>query len=56
VAAAFAEETMIEYSYAELGASPLGSAIEVKGGFIDVPSRPGLGCDPDPEVLRKYGN
>jgi L-alanine-DL-glutamate epimerase-like enolase superfamily enzyme len=55
IAAAFAEETMIEYSYADLGANPLGDAIEVKDGYIKVPQGPGLGRDPDPEVLAKYG-
>ena len=47
-------ETMIEYSYADLGASPLGAAIEVHNGRINVPNGPGLGCDPDPDVVDKY--
>ncbi len=55
IAAAFAEETMIEYSFADLGANPLGDAIEVRDGYIKVPQGPGLGRDPDPEVLEKYG-
>jgi len=56
IAAAMSQETMIEYSFAELGANPLGSAIEVKDGFIKVPQGPGLGRDPDPEVIAKYGS
>jgi D-galactarolactone cycloisomerase len=54
IAAAFAEETMIEYSFADLGANPLGDAIEVKDGYIKVPQGPGLGRDPDPDVIAKY--
>ena len=47
-------ETMIEYSYCDLGANPLGDAIRVAGGEIAVPSAPGLGRDPDPDVLARY--
>jgi L-alanine-DL-glutamate epimerase-like enolase superfamily enzyme len=54
IAAAFAEETMIEYSFADLGANPLGDAIAVDDGTIKVPQGPGLGRDPDPEVIAKY--
>lgn len=54
IAATFAEETMIEYSFADLGANPLGDAIEVSNGYIPVPQGPGLGRDPDPAVLARY--
>lgn len=56
IAAAFAQETMIEYSWADLGANPLGEAIEVKDGYIAVPTAPGLGRDPDPAILMQYGS
>jgi L-alanine-DL-glutamate epimerase-like enolase superfamily enzyme len=52
--ASMAKETMLEYSYAELGANPLGSAIEVREGRIQVPRGPGLGHDPDADVIRRY--
>ena len=52
--ASIATETMLEYSYAELGANPLGSAIEIENGRIQVPSGPGLGRDPDPDVVSRY--
>ena len=45
---------MIEYSFADLGANPLGDAIEVKNSFIAVPSGPGLRRDPDPEIIKRY--
>ena len=54
IAAALAHAPMIEYSFADLGANPLGDAIEVKNGFIAVPSAPGLGRDPDPEIIKRY--
>jgi D-galactarolactone cycloisomerase len=54
IAAAMAAETMIEYSFAELGANPLGEAIVTKGGAIAVPTAPGLGRDPDPEIVARY--
>jgi L-alanine-DL-glutamate epimerase-like enolase superfamily enzyme len=54
IAAALEAESMIEYSYCDLGASPLGDAIRVVNGEIAVPGGPGLGRDPDPEVLARY--
>jgi hypothetical protein len=45
---------MIEVSFAELGASPMGDAVAVHDGSIAVPRGPGLGCDPDPRVLERY--
>jgi L-alanine-DL-glutamate epimerase-like enolase superfamily enzyme len=54
IASTFAKETMIEYSFADLGASPLGDAIAVRNGRIAVPQSPGLGRDPDPEVIARY--
>ena len=26
----------------------------VKDGYIEVPKKPGLGIDPDPEIVKKY--
>ena len=54
IAASLAHTPMIEYSFADLGANPLGDAIEVKDGYIAVPTGPGLGRDPDPEIIKRY--
>lgn len=54
MAAAFEHETMIEVSFVELGASPLGESVQPQGGMIAVPQGPGLGCDPDSKVLAQY--
>jgi D-galactarolactone cycloisomerase len=54
MAATFERETMIEYSFVELGASPLGDAIAVVDGCVKVPTGPGLGRDPDAEMIARY--
>lgn len=54
MAASFEHETMIEYSFVELGASPLGDAIAVRDGRVTVPTAPGLGRDPDPDIIARY--
>ena len=54
IAAAMEAATMIEYSFAELGANPLGEAIATRDGYIAVPTGPGLGRDPDPQVIARY--
>lgn len=47
-------DTMIEWRYFDLEAQLYGGAIAPKRGRIPVPQRPGLGLDPDPEVIRTY--
>ncbi len=54
IAATFEHDTMIEVSFVELGASPLGDAVAVSHGMIAVPQGPGLGRDPDLHVVAKY--
>lgn len=54
MAAAFEHDTMIEYSFVELGANPLGDAIAVRDGRIAVPTAPGLGCDPAADIVARY--
>jgi L-alanine-DL-glutamate epimerase-like enolase superfamily enzyme len=54
LAAILQPETMIEYSFADLGANPLGDCILMRQGRIDIPSGPGLGCDPDLDILHEF--
>ncbi|MFN0305049.1 MAG: mandelate racemase/muconate lactonizing enzyme family protein [Burkholderiales bacterium] len=54
IAAAMEAETMIEYSFADLGGNPLGDAISVRDGRVAVPTGPGLGRDPDPGIIERY--
>jgi L-alanine-DL-glutamate epimerase-like enolase superfamily enzyme len=53
VSAAQAGEVWIERFYCDFNETPLGEAIDPKNGRIAVPQGPGLGVDPDPEVLRR---
>lgn len=53
-AATFGHDTMIEVSFVELGASPMGDTVTVNNGLIAVPGGAGLGRDPDPMVLAQY--
>ena len=50
----FAAETMVEYSFTDLGANPLDDAIAVRDGCINVPQGPGLGRDPDMAIVERY--
>jgi D-galactarolactone cycloisomerase len=53
VCAAQAQEVWIERFYCDFDATPLGDVINPKKGRIAVPQGPGLGLDPDPEVLKR---
>ena len=46
---------MIERYHMDLEASLYGDLILPKGGNFSVPTGPGLGCDPDPGVIKTYG-
>jgi L-alanine-DL-glutamate epimerase-like enolase superfamily enzyme len=44
----------IERVYIELEASPFGSMIDVRSGLMSVPDGPGLGIEPDRELIKRY--
>lgn len=45
----------VEFLYYESIAGPLyGDTLRPQGGFLHLPHTPGLGCDPDPEVLSAF--
>jgi len=44
----------IERVFIQLEASPFGSMIDVRGGTMRVPDGPGLGIEPDRELLKRY--
>ena len=52
--AALAEEARFEYFYLWPDAGLYGNLLAPTGGDIAVPQSPGLGADPDPDVLRRY--
>lgn len=47
-------DSMIEWRWFDLEAAIYGDALSPKGGRISVPQGPGLGLDPDPDVIRSY--
>jgi L-alanine-DL-glutamate epimerase-like enolase superfamily enzyme len=47
-------DSMIEWRWFDLEATIYGDALSTKGGRISVPEGPGLGLDPDPDVIRAY--
>lgn len=45
---------IIERFYCDIPVEPCGEATRVKNGFMQVPDTPGLGFEPDQELLKKY--
>jgi L-alanine-DL-glutamate epimerase-like enolase superfamily enzyme len=54
LAAALAPTTPFERLFLNLEASPYHDLIDAKGGRVAVPDAPGLGRDPDLDILRRY--
>lgn len=54
LAAAFAPEVAFELFFGDLEASPYHDAVRAHDGRIAVPAGPGLGVDPDLQVLERY--
>jgi L-alanine-DL-glutamate epimerase-like enolase superfamily enzyme len=47
-------DSMVEWRWFDLEATIYGEALRLKGGRISVPRGPGLGIDPDPDVIGAY--
>ena len=54
IAAALVEAPMIEVLWLEMEANPFDPWVRPRDGHLAVPDAPGLGCDPDPEMLARY--
>lgn len=52
--AALVPEMPFERLFVDLEASPYGDLVVAKGGQVAVPQGPGLGCDPDRDILARY--
>jgi len=50
------EDTRLERLFLDLEATLFPGFTDPVNGRIPVPERPGLGCDPDPAVLARYGD
>lgn len=56
IAAAMVERPLIEVLWLEMEANPFVPFTRVEDGTVPVPTGAGLGCDPDPAVLARYGS
>jgi L-alanine-DL-glutamate epimerase-like enolase superfamily enzyme len=54
LAAAFARNAPFELFFGDLEASPYHDAVRARDGALSVPDGPGLGLEPDAEVLDRY--
>ena len=54
VAAAMKDECRLELFYLDLEAQPMGELAKLEGTDFVLPPGPGLGGDPDPDVLKDY--
>jgi L-alanine-DL-glutamate epimerase-like enolase superfamily enzyme len=52
--AAMPSRPPVEVLWMELEANPFDPWVRARDGALAVPQGPGLGCDPDPETLRRY--
>jgi L-alanine-DL-glutamate epimerase-like enolase superfamily enzyme len=54
VNAALGQGSLVEWRYFDLEARLYGDAVLPQEGSIAVPQGPGLGVEPDPDVIRRY--
>ena len=54
LAAVMPERPFLERLFVDLEASAFSPWTEAVDGFLAVPAGPGLGCDPDPDVMERY--
>jgi len=54
IAAALPRTPLIEVLWADMEANPLDPWVRVQDGKLRVPTGPGLGVDPDPDVMDRY--
>jgi L-alanine-DL-glutamate epimerase-like enolase superfamily enzyme len=52
VLAAKQRESALERFFCDLAHMPYGKTVPIVDGYVEVPDGPGLGADPDPEVMR----
>lgn len=48
------EGSMVEWRFFDMEADLYGGALRPAGGYIKGPDGPGLGLEPDPDIIRKY--
>lgn len=56
IAAALVERPLVEVLWLEMEGNPFGSWVTAQNGKMQVPQGPGLGCDPDPDLVARYSS
>jgi L-alanine-DL-glutamate epimerase-like enolase superfamily enzyme len=54
LAAALPKPGLIERFHANLAANLMGPWVDPKDGYFHIPNGPGLGADPDPDVIARF--
>jgi D-galactarolactone cycloisomerase len=54
IAAALVEKPMIEVLWLDMEANPFDPWVRAVDGRVRVPDGQGLGCDPDPDILKRF--
>lgn len=54
IAAALVERPLVEVLWLEMEGNPFGSWVTTTNGKVRVPQGPGLGCDPDLDLVARY--
>jgi D-galactarolactone cycloisomerase len=54
IAAALVEQPLIEVLWLDMEANPFDPWVRAVDGKVRLPTGPGLGCDPDPAILKRY--
>ena len=54
IASALIERPLIEILWVDMEANPFDPWVRPRDGHVAVPDGPGLGCDPDPDILSRY--
>jgi L-alanine-DL-glutamate epimerase-like enolase superfamily enzyme len=54
VNAALGKDPLVEWRFFDIETPMLGAGLRPQGGRINVPQTPGLGIDPDPDVIARY--
>jgi D-galactarolactone cycloisomerase len=54
IAAALIENPMIEVLWLDMAANPFDPWVRAVDGKVRLPDGPGLGCDPDPAILKRF--
>lgn len=55
IIAAMPSNPLVEVLWMDMEANPFNPWVQAAGGVLRVPQGPGLGCDPDPAILERYG-